>query len=77
MTRSSGRLGRIPKETLRWLASVDASQPAAKLFGLKQEAKTKGPYQAYYHKYLCHAAHTYGLSRTNVKEQLGISFNNE
>ncbi|KAH7010791.1 uncharacterized protein B0I36DRAFT_55744 [Microdochium trichocladiopsis] len=54
ISRCEQRIGQVPVETLCWLASRDPGRPAPQPFELKQEARTRERYRAYWRQYLCY-----------------------
>ncbi|KAH7016571.1 uncharacterized protein B0I36DRAFT_216122, partial [Microdochium trichocladiopsis] len=69
------RTAQVPNEVLRYLASSDASRPAAGPFKTEKEQNTKDRYLVYWKRYLCYCIRAGRLSREEATEKLRIRFN--
>ncbi|KAI3317262.1 hypothetical protein HD806DRAFT_492673 [Xylariaceae sp. AK1471] len=74
VARCVGRLGLVPHETLRWLASIDTNKPAGRPFGVKEHPSSMERYRGYWRRYLCFCIRAYRLGRDERKTRYGIRF---
>lgn len=74
MVRCVERMGRVSKETLQWLASIDANRPHPRPFGLTQDPGSMKRYRALWQRYVVYCWRAYKLGRHEATRQLGIRF---
>ncbi|KAH7009472.1 uncharacterized protein B0I36DRAFT_402027 [Microdochium trichocladiopsis] len=75
IVRGIERTGQVPKEVLRYLASVDPDRPAGGPFRTENGRDTKDRYQAYWKRYLYYCVRTERLGRDEATEKFRIRFN--
>ncbi|KAH7021617.1 uncharacterized protein B0I36DRAFT_367985 [Microdochium trichocladiopsis] len=75
IVRGIERTGQVPKEVLRYLASVDPDRPAGGPFRTENGQDTKDRYQAYWKRYLYYCVRTGRLGRDEAAEKFRIRFN--
>ncbi|KAH7016120.1 uncharacterized protein B0I36DRAFT_219756, partial [Microdochium trichocladiopsis] len=74
ITKCLERTSRVPNEVLRYLASTDASRPAASPFKTENGQDTKDRYQAYWKRYLYYCVRVGRLGREVAMEKFRIRF---
>lgn len=77
LRRCMERIAQVPRDTLKWLASVDPSKPAAEPFGLKQEQDTMDWYVSCFQRYLCYCVRIRLLGRKQAWEVHAIVLSRE
>ncbi|KXJ84800.1 hypothetical protein Micbo1qcDRAFT_181347 [Microdochium bolleyi] len=75
VARGIKRTGQVPKEVLRYLASVDADRPAAAPFRSENGQDTEDRYQAYWKRYLYYCVRAGRLGRDEATKKFRIRFN--
>ncbi|KAH7010574.1 uncharacterized protein B0I36DRAFT_370192 [Microdochium trichocladiopsis] len=75
VARGIERTGQVPKEVLRYLASVDADRPAAAPFRSENGQDTEDRYQAYWKRYLYYCVRAGRLGRDEATKKFRIRFN--
>ncbi|KAL2104472.1 hypothetical protein VUR80DRAFT_530 [Thermomyces stellatus] len=74
VARCAGRLGRVPRETRRWINGVSPTEPARRPLGLKEHESSMERYRGYWKRYLCYCVRACRAGRDEAREQQGVVF---
>ena len=74
LSRSMLRIDRVPKETLKWLNSIDPSKPHNEPFKLKEKAGSMEFYSTCWQRYVCYCVRVWPLGRQGAESERGVRF---
>ncbi|OAQ58078.2 hypothetical protein VFPPC_11392 [Pochonia chlamydosporia 170] len=74
MARCTSRLRLVPRETLRWLNSIEPTTPHGKPVQLKDHESSMDDYKRYAARYLCYCFGAWQMGQEAANTELGVRF---